>query len=97
MSYDLADQTVKALKQGQGFGGGRVISSADGAVTGDFAYIDALTNNVTISSITLKGNWPSPSNTRLVAVSPLPQKAIAIGFTSITLSAGTAIIYNSVG
>lgn len=96
MSYDLADQTVKALKQAQGGAGGRVITSADGPVTGDFAHIDSLTDDVVISAITLKGNWPSPSGTRLAAVNPLPQKPITIGFTSITLSGGTAVIYNAV-
>jgi hypothetical protein len=96
MSYDLADQSVKLLRQSQGSTGGRVITSADGAVTGNFSFIDPLTNDVAISAITLRGNWPSPSGTRFTAVNPLPQKPIAIGFTSITLSAGTAIVYNTV-
>jgi hypothetical protein len=96
MSYDLADQSVKLLRQSQGSSGGRVITTADGAVTGDFSYIDPLTDDVAISAMTLKGNWPSPSVTRFIAVSPLPQKPIAIGFTSITLSGGTAIVYNTV-
>lgn len=96
MSYELADQAAKALRQSQGIAGGRIITSADGAVTGDFAYIDPLTTTVAISAITLKANYPSPSSTRLIAVNPLPARPIAIGFTSITLSAGTAIVYNSV-
>jgi hypothetical protein len=96
MSYNLADQAAKSLSQAQGGAGGRVITSADGTVTGDFAYIDPLTSTVVISAITLKANYPSPSSTRLIAVNPLPARPIAIGFTSITLSAGTAIIYNTV-
>jgi hypothetical protein len=96
MSYDLADRTEKLLRQSQGGTGGRVITSADGAVTGDFSFIAPISDDVAISGMTLKGNWPSPSVTRLTAVNPLPQKPIAIGFTSITLSAGTAIVYNTV-
>ena len=96
MSYDLQQQTVAAIKQSFGAFGGQIITSADGAVTGNFSYIDPLTDDVVISSITLKSEWISPSGTRLIAVNPLPARPIAVGFTSITLSSGIAIIYKTV-
>jgi len=89
-------EAAKSLSQANGGAGGRIITSADGAVTGDFAYLDPLTSNVVISAITMKAKYPSPSSNRLIAVSPLPARPIAIEFTSITLTSGTAILYNTV-
>ena len=96
MSYRLNEETVNLLEQNLGKSGGQIISSADGEVTGDFAYIDPLTSDVQLSAITLKGKYTSSSSNRLTAVNPLPARPIAIEFTSITLSSGTAIVYNTV-
>jgi len=96
LKESLSLALLRNAGQSMGSDGGRIITSADGAVTGDFAYLDPLTSNVAISAITLKAKYPSPSATRLIAVSPLPARPIAIEFTSITLSAGTAILYNTV-
>jgi len=96
MSYRLDDQQLDALNTMLGKKGGQVITSADGTVTGNFDYIDCLTADVDIDTVVLKGNFGGNSATRLLAISPLPQRPIAIGFTSISLSAGAAIIYGSV-
>ena len=96
MSYSLQERIKKELETSNGKEGGQIITSADGEITGNFSYIDSLTTDVAISAITLKNTWKGSSATRLVALSALPQRPIAVGFTAITLSAGTAVIYGEV-
>ena len=84
LKESLSLALLRNAGQSMGSDGGRIITSADGAVTGDFAYLDPLTINVVLSAITLK------------AKCPLPARPIAVEFTSITLTSGTAILYNTV-
>lgn len=79
-----------------GLVGGRIITSADGEITGDFKAIDALTDDVAISAITMDARWKGDSDTRLAALTALPQRPVMVAFTAIELSAGTAIIYGEV-
>lgn len=81
-----------------GRSGGRIITSADGAVSGDFAGFYVL-QDAKLASITFAGSWSGAnaanSQTRLVAVDPLVAGLNPlVEFSAIELTSGTVQLIN---
>lgn len=76
------------LQESLGLNGGRVVTSANGAVTGTFRAIKALGGDVVISAAT--GNIIDLAGTTISDGDHVPGT-----FTSVTLTSGTAILFNA--
>ncbi len=79
VSYDL-----------QGGGGGRVITSASGAITGDFRWIQVVTD--TVLSVLTSSNITNSSALQSITI----PAGVGIGgrFSAITVTSGVVIAYN---
>ena len=79
MSYDL-----------QGQGGGQVITSASGAVTGNFRWIQVVTD--TVLSVLTSSNITNASGLQTITI----PAGLGLGgrFTAVTVTSGVVIAYN---
>jgi hypothetical protein len=79
VSYDL-----------QGQGGGQVITSASGAVTGNFRWIQVVTD--TVLSVLTSSNITNASGLQTITI----PAGLGLGgrFTAITVTSGVVIAYN---
>jgi len=79
VSYDL-----------QGQGGGQVITSASGAVTGNFRWIQVVTD--TVLSVLTSSNISNASALQTITI----PAGLGLGgrFTAITVTSGVVIAYN---
>ena len=79
MSYDL-----------QGQGGGQVITSSSGAVTGNFRWIQVVTD--TVLSVLTSSNITNASGLQTITI----PAGLGLGgrFTAVTVTSGVVIAYN---
>jgi hypothetical protein len=79
VSYDL-----------QGQGGGQVITSASGAVTGNFRWIQVVTD--TVLSVLTSSNITNASGLQTITI----PAGLGLGgrFTAVTVTSGVVIAYN---
>ena len=89
----LLTQVAATTNESLGVNGGVLISSANGAVTGNFRAIKALGGDVVISAAT--GNILTPAGASGLAGRTISDGDHVVGtFSSVTLTSGYAILYN---